>query len=258
MCLLAFSLAQHPRYPLLLAANRDEFFARDAAPLAWWPGGEGLGGRDLQAGGSWLMLDRGGSLAMLTNVREPGRERPGLASRGELPLRALRGDDALALAAEARNGFNLLQIDVLRAQARWTSNRPQPRSERLGAGLYGLSNAALDTPWPKLLRLKQRVAAAAVGDEIEAALFAALADAEPAPDAQLPDTGIGLQRERALSSAFIRIGGPDGQAVYGTRCSTLVIAERDGSGLRLHVVERRFGADGGISGESRERFSCEG
>jgi uncharacterized protein with NRDE domain len=256
MCLLAFSLAQHPRYPLLLAANRDEFFVRAAVPLAWWPGDQLLGGRDLQAGGSWLMLDRGGRLAMLTNVREPGREQAGLASRGELPLLALQGGDALALAGEPRNGFNLLQIDSLAAQARWISNRPQPREQDLGSGLYGLSNAALDTPWPKLLRLKQRVAAALDDEDPEAALFAALADGEAAPDAQLPDTGIGLQRERALSSPFIRIAGADDQAIYGTRCSTLVIAERQGEGLRIRVIERRFSSSGTIAGESREDFSC--
>jgi uncharacterized protein with NRDE domain len=258
MCLLAFSLAQHPRYALLLAANRDEFFARAAAPLAWWPGDQWLGGRDLQAGGSWLVLDRGGRLAMLTNVREPGRELAGLASRGELPLLALQGADALALAAEPRNGFNLLQIDSLAASARWTSNRPQPRGADLGPGLYGLSNAALDTPWPKLQRLKQGVAAALESDAPEAALLAALADAEPADDDLLPDTGIGLARERQLSSSFIRIAGIDGQAIYGTRCSTLVIAERDGQGLQIRVIERRFGSDGEVAGESRESFSCEG
>lgn len=256
MCLLAFSLAQHPRHALLLAANRDEFFARAAAPLAWWPDGELLGGRDLQAGGSWLVLDRGGRLAMLTNVREPGREQAGLASRGDLPLRALQGGDALALAAEPRNGFNLLQIDSLAASARWTSNRPQPRGLDLGPGLYGLSNAALDTPWPKLQRLKTRLAAALDENDPEAALFTALGDGEPAPDSQLPDTGIGLDRERQLSSSFIRIAGADGRAVYGTRCSTVVIAEREGQGLHIRVIERRFGAEGDIQGESRETFSC--
>jgi uncharacterized protein with NRDE domain len=187
-------------------------------------------------------------------VREPGREQPGLASRGELPLAALRGEDLLALAGEPRNGFNLLSVDIAKGRACWVSNRPQPRDRRLGAGLYGLSNAALDSPWPKVERLKQRLVEALVGDLRDEQLFAALADEQPAPDAQLPATGLPLARERQLSPAFIRIAGDDGQAVYGTRCSTLVIAERLPSGLLLRVRERRFSAQGGVKGESEQRW----
>lgn len=258
MCLAAFSLGQHPRYPLVLLANRDEAFARPAAPLAWWDEAPVLGGRDAQAGGAWLLLDRGGRVALVTNVREPGREQAGLPSRGALPGAALRGADLLALAREPRNGFNLLYLDAVAGRARWASNRPQPRSRDLGAGLYGLSNAALDTPWPKVERLKLRLAdalaspgAGGLQDEV---LFGALADAEPAPEALLPATGLPPLRERQLSSAFIRIAGDDGQAVYGTRCSTLVVVERHADGLRLRVRERRFAAQGGISGESEQHW----
>lgn len=257
MCLAAFSLGQHPRYPLVLLANRDELFARPASALAWWDDAPVLGGRDGQAGGAWLLLHRAGRLALVTNVREPGREQPGLPSRGDLPVAALRGADPLALAREARNGFNLLCIDVAATQARWVSNRPVPRSRSLAPGLYGLSNAALDTPWPKVERLKQRLAEALDQGLPDEALFAALADAEPAPEAQLPATGLPLLRERQLSSAFIRIAGDDGLAVYGTRCSTLVLAERRPDGLLLRVRERRFAAQGGISGESEQRWRLE-
>ena len=254
MCLVAFSLGQHPRYPLVLIANRDEFFARPAAPLAWWDEVPVLGGRDLQAGGGWLLLDRGGRLALVTNVREPGLEQPGLPSRGELPLAALRGEDLLTLAGEPRNGFNLLSVDIAMGGARWISNRPQPRERRLVAGLYGLSNAALDSPWPKVERLKQRLGEALAAELRDELLFAALADEQPAPDAQLPATGLPLERERQLSAAFIRIAGDDGRAVYGTRCSTLVIAERQAGGLLLRVRERRFAAQGGVEGESEQRW----
>jgi uncharacterized protein with NRDE domain len=254
MCLAAFSLGQHPRYALVLLANRDEFFARAAAPLAWWADAPVLGGRDLQAGGGWLLLDRAGRLALVTNVREPGRGQPDLPSRGELPLAALRGEDLLALASEPRHGFNLLSVDIANGSARWVSNRPQPRERRLGGGLYGLSNAELDSPWPKAECLKQRLGEALAGELRDEMLFAALADEQQAPDAQLPATGLPLARERQLSSAFIRIAGDDGQALYGTRCSTLVIAERLPGGLLLRVRERRFSAQGGVKGESEQQW----
>lgn len=253
MCLVAFSLGQQQRYPLVLLANRDEFFARPAAPLAWWDETV-LGGRDLQAGGGWLLLDRGGRLALVTNVREPGREQPGLLSRGELPLAALRGAELLSLADTPRNGFNLLRVDIAAGRAAWVSNRPRPRQRQLGAGLYGLSNAALDTPWPKLERLKQRLGETLAGAWRDEDLFAALADAEPAPVARLPATGLPAERERQQSAAFIRIVDDAGRAVYGTRCSTLVIAESQAGGLLLRVRERRFGAEGGVSGESEQRW----
>ncbi len=249
----------HPRYPLVLASNRDEFFARPAAPLAWWDGQPVLGGRDLQAGGSWLLLHRDGRLALVTNVREPGREQPGLASRGELVASALESEKIDEALAVPRNGFNLLQIDAVRASAHWHSNRPHLRSAPLAAGVHGLSNAALNTPWPKVQRLRERLRdalqAEPVPDAIEEQLFAALADGRPAPDAELPDTGIGMARERQLSSAHIRIEDPEGRAVYGTRCATLVVAVQRPEGLQLRVRERRFDAWGNVEGETLEVFS---
>lgn len=256
MCLVALSLGQHPRFPFVLASNRDEFFDRPSAPLAWWQEGELqlLAGRDLRAGGSWLGLSAQGRLAWVTNVREPGGEQPQAASRGELVLQALRGDTDLQAALEApRNGYNLCVAQPLHGRAHWYSNRPRAQQRALAPGLHGLSNAALDTPWPKVVRLRERLAKAlAVAPERDAlfeALLGALADAGPAPDADLPDTGIGLARERQLSSAFIRIAGPDGRALYGTRCSTLVLLERDAARARLWMLERRFDALGGIAGE---------
>lgn len=256
MCLTAFSLHEDSRHALLLAANRDEWFAREAEPLHWWPETHVLGGRDLQAGGAWMLLDRLGHLALVTNVREPGREQAGLASRGDLPLQALAGAELAALATEARNGFNLLHLDLRAGRGQWVSNRPQMQSLDFGPGHHGLSNAALDTPWPKLRRLQQRLRAALDLEAPDEALFAALADAEPAPDAELPSTGLSLERERTLSSAFIRVVDAEGRAVYGTRCSTVVVAERMARGLRIRVRERRFAPDGSLAGENEERFSA--
>lgn len=257
MCLAAWSLGQHaqnPRLALLLAANRDEFFERPAAPLHWWPDGR-LGGRDERAGGAWMLLDRAGRLALVTNVREPGRQLDGLPSRGELPGLALGAEALQGLSQTPRQGFNLVRLDALRGGGEWASNRPQPASQRLGPGLQGVSNASLDTPWPKLQALKQALAAALHDEDPVPRLWAALADPRPAPEALLPATGLPLERERQLSSAFIRVAGPDGRTVYGTRASTLVLGLREGEGLRLQVWERRWADDGSLAGETAIEFS---
>jgi uncharacterized protein with NRDE domain len=275
MCLAALALAQHPRFPWVLASNRDEFFNRPAAPLAWWQpegaaasaSGAVLSGRDLSAGGTWLGLTRAGRLALVTNVREPGRFDPAAASRGALVLQAVQGvslgpRDAAAwldAAAVPRNGYNLIVADLIDGSALWASNRPSPQTRALGAGLFGLSNAALDTPWPKVTALKQRLGAAVAtahsSQQLAEAAFAALADRQHAPDAALPATGVPLERERQLSPAFIRIDArATGAGVYGTRCSTVVIVEQLGAQREVQVIERRCDEDGAVSGETALSF----
>ncbi|MDQ2779349.1 MAG: NRDE family protein, partial [Pseudomonadota bacterium] len=171
MCLAAWSVAQHPGFPWVIATNRDEYFDRAAAPLAWWrPQPDAapiLGGRDLLAGGTWLGLSAEGGFALVTNVRGTQAADATLASRGELVTASLAigADDQVALAALAsvpRNGFNLLRADLRSADGIWVTNRPFDQ-RRFGSGMHGLSNAALDTPWPKVRQLKQRLAAAVVG-----------------------------------------------------------------------------------------------
>lgn len=266
MCLAALAVAQSDRFPFVLASNRDEFFHREAAPLAWWTdaGVSLLGGRDLSAGGTWLAVNRAGRLALVTNVREPGRVLPGAPSRGELVPRWLGGGGPPLLdemAAVPRNGFNFLASELSGHHGLWFSNRPEPQRRVLGPGLFGLSNAALDTPWPKVRALKRSLAgalAAAGGvNALGAALFEALAQRQPAPDAELPATGVPLQRERQLSPPFIRIEGEAG--VYGTRCSTLVIVEALAAGRRrVHMHERRFAAGGAVDGETAMAFELDG
>lgn len=252
MCLIALALGQHPRYPLVIAANRDEFLLRPAAALDWWrpePTVEPvLGGRDLQAGGTWMGLARNGRLAMLTNVRDLPRYKPGAPSRGAIVPAWLATSDAAAdfwrgTADRGHNPFNLLATDIANGHWWWADDRADaPRT--LGPGLYGLSNAALDTRWPKVQRLKNAVAAALDHSvsfaALEAELFAALADRSPVADDDLPDTGVGLDRERGLAPAFIRT--PD--AHYGTRCSTLLIGQAGSAGLEVRVIERQFDAAG--------------
>ncbi len=265
MCLAAIAIAQHPRWTWLLASNRDEFFNRPAAPLAWWQPAAGhapmLSGRDLSAGGTWLGLNAAGLLALVTNVREPGRHLSVSPSRGELVPLCLAGHSVQLLAHVPRNGFNLFTADLAQAgdasAAQWLSNRPAVQHRHVGAGVVGLSNAALDTPWPKVQRLKQRLQQALTNcDNTQALLdaaFAALQDRAPAADDDLPSTGVPLERERQLSPAFIRIHAQDG-AVYGTRCSTVVLVEQAGARRVVHVQERSFDEAGGLSGQREEQW----
>jgi uncharacterized protein with NRDE domain len=248
MCLILFALNAHPDYPLLVAANRDEFHGRPTAPLHRWPGAAGLcAGRDLEAGGTWLGISRSGRFAAVTNYREFA-PRDGARSRGELCTDWLLGDappeahmDSIVRGDYAP--FNLL-ISAWPGPLHWLSGR-SGRRVALHDGVHGLSNGDLDAPWPKVRRGREALAAVAAAGADEADLFDLLGDHSPAADGELPDTGIGIERERLLAPAFIVTPG------YGTRCSTLLLIDRRG---RVRIVERRFGPDGTVTGSSREEF----
>ena len=250
MCLLVLAWQAHPRYRLVVAANRDEYHARPAAPLARWPPPLAiLAGRDLQAQGTWLGVDRARRLGVVTNFRELQQPRPGAPSRGDLiPSYLGTGEGAAAFfaALEARapgySGFNLLLTDQ---QSLWYgSNRAVPFARRLPPGVYGLSNELLDTPWPKLTRVRKGFEAwLATPQASPQALFTLLADRTPAADAALATNTGGLPPEwaRALSAPFVLHPG------YGTRSSTVVLQEGGGA---LFLAERRFDPAGAPSGES--------
>ena len=255
MCLVALAIDENRRFPLVLATNRDEFFARPAARMGWWAPDEGgpeiLAGRDLHAGGTWLGLSAAGRLALVTNVRRPQDTDPAAPSRGGIVphwLRTeLRPDQFwMQTSLSGYAPFNLIAADFRRGDCFWASNdHAIPR--RIERGIFGLSNAALDTPWPKVTRLKARLGEALKTadsvDSLSSMLFTALADRDVAPDDQLPSTGISRERERLLSPAFIRT--PDGG--YGTRCSTIIITEKNKRQLVTHVFERTFTAGPGLS-----------
>jgi uncharacterized protein with NRDE domain len=249
MCLVALALEAHERFPLVVAANRDEHHARATAALGWWepaPGlGPVLGGRDLVAGGTWLGLTGAGRLALLTNIRAPHANDPAAPSRGRIVTDWLASDEPVdafwsRIARQGHNGFNLVVADLPAAGWFWASNAGRP-PQPIAAGLHAISNAALDTPWPKTVNLKARLAdALRSADSVAAlaqALFAALADRSRAADAELPATGLPIEAERGLSSAFVDLP----ERGYGTRCSTLLISERDARGTCTHVIERSFG-----------------
>ena len=255
MCLVALAIDTSRRFPLVIASNRDEFFNRPAARLAWWTPRAGapaiLSGRDLDSGGTWLGLTAPGRLALLTNVRGGLSADPTAPSRGRVVPEWLAttepaGHFWMRTALSGHNGFNLIAADFRAGECFWASNTAA-HPQRLERGVYGLSNAGLDSPWPKVDALKARLAAALAAsasvDELALQLFDALADRRLAPVQGLPNTGIPPAREHQLSAAFIRT--PD--LAYGTRCSTLVITERSGRQPVTHVFERSFTASEGVA-----------
>ncbi len=264
MCLIAFALGMRDDCPLLLAANRDEFWERPTQPMSVWAlpdGTQVCSGRDLRAGGTWIGISQAGRVAMLTNVRSG---EPDLAprSRGELVTHWLNGAVQASdwrhltrqIDPKAYGGFNLVLGDWSNGEWVWLSNRSEgsaaPRKALrlaggwhgmlLEPGVYGLSNAGLDTPWPKTLRLKTAAAqalealAAATPEQPQSwrePLLQALMDRRPAPDADMPRTGVPWDKERELSCAFVHMP----ESGYGTR-STL-IARWHAPGLPVELEE---------------------
>lgn len=242
MCLIAFTLDQNAHFPLVVAANRDEFFARPTAAMQWWTTDQGsdvLAGRDLQSGGTWLAVSRDGRVAAVTNVRDSTSE-PGRLSRGELPLLALQRPSQdlqteLSDAAAHYAGFNLAYMAGISGW--YYSNKDTSPGRPIHRGLYGLSNHLLQTPWPKLLRLRQKVGDVVIAadndaDALHANLMPLLQDTTPAPDHLLPDTGLSPEAERQLSSPFVT------GRHYGTRATTIVSVSAGGS---ITVSEQSWG-----------------
>ncbi|MCB0795156.1 MAG: NRDE family protein [Flavobacteriales bacterium] len=243
MCLITLAYKEHPKYPLILAANRDEFRDRPAAPASFWVDAPHiLAGRDQQAGGTWLGLTRAGRFAALTNhrdLRRPPKQGP---SRGLLVRKALEaeldGEDT-----RAYEGFNLIHghLDGLSYH-----NNVQPDSQPLRPGIHGLSNAFLNTPWPKVEQarsnLQQLIQSS--GDHLVEGLFGSLGQQVFAPDDRLPDTGLNKELERAVSPIFIDTPN------YGTRCSTVILVRADGD---VYFEERTW-PEGSVV---VERFSLE-
>ncbi len=262
MCLILIAWQSHPDYPLVVAANRDEFYARRTRPAAWWGQAVSLlAGRDEEAGGTWLGVNRRGRVAMLTNVRAPHERNAHAPSRGLLVLSALQNSGPLdqwvgesARSGQSFNGYNLLVGEPLPAPARgidaqllYTSNRGRTGTDHpraLAPGIYGLSNALLDTPWPKVTRSVASFACQIANSVDTDALLRLMANREMARDSELPNTGVPLDWERALSAIQIRAKG------YGTRATTIVTVRRDGT---VNFLERDFAADSG-QGHTDRRF----
>lgn len=250
MCLIAFALGAHPRWPLVVASNRDEYRARPTAPLATWTTPNGtpvLAGRDLQDGGTWFGITPTGRVAMLTNLRR-GLAAAGQRSRGELVTRWLESTlDAEhfghALNPSAYAGFNMVVGDTATAQWHVFGNAGGPAltQDRIAPGVHGLSNAQLNTPWRKTVALKQALAQAldraSDAETLQAALFTALQNPSRCPPAELPHTGVPADMEVGLSSAWVDLP----QYGYGTRSSTVLVAEATGNGTQVRLWEQTYG-----------------
>jgi uncharacterized protein with NRDE domain len=253
MCLILFAWQAHPDYPLVLAGNRDEFYARPTAPAGFWDDYPRiLAGRDLEQGGTWLGIHRSGRLAAVTNYRDGRTTRRGIHSRGGLVSGFLTSDLApeeylqeVRRERAAYDGFNLLvgTPDALFSY----SNRSEQLTE-VEAGVHGLSNHLLDSPWQKVERGKAAMGRLSDSDPeaLVDHLFAVLADRVPSPDHTLPDTGIDLERERVLSSAFIATPN------YGTRCSTILLIDTAG---RVSFTERTHPTDHDTTQTRRYAFN---
>lgn len=251
MCLIVLAWRPGQALPLVVAANRDEFFARPTAAAAWWPGApDCFGGRDLEAGGTWFGVTRSGRFAALTNIRDPKRHRLDAPSRGQLVSSALLATTpalatltALTPQALACNGCNLLVCD---GETLASLDNARGVSQVLAAGVFGLSNHHLDTPWPKLLTARNGLEEVLAADDVpdREALFAILADRQRMADDLLPDTGVPLEWERALSSVFVSAPG------YGTRSSTVLFMDAQG---RFDFEERSFGPNGEETGRVHQR-----
>jgi uncharacterized protein with NRDE domain len=255
MCLIIFGLNIHPRYRLILAANRDEFYARPTKTAQFWEENpQVLAGQDLTAGGTWLGITKTGRFAAVTNYRDLSAP-SGMKSRGDLTKEFLTGGDSpenylrrIESEKSDYSGFNLLVGEFAedKDELFYFSNRGE-NSEKLTSGIYGLSNALLGANWRKIEAGKsgfEKILQTA--DEIQSApLFEILADRRRALDEELPQTGVGIERERILSPAFIETSG------YGTRISTVLTIERGG---RVKFIEKTFV---GTVGEIKQEFALE-
>ena len=250
MCLILVAWRVHPNFPCVVAANRDEYFGRPTAEADWWDEPhEILAGRDLQAGGTWLGVTRAGRFAALTNFRDPAVVKPDAPSRGGLVTGFLQaaGPTSEGLKEIARRGAQCNPFNVLCSDGKdlgvYESTTGIGRV--LTPGVYALSNHLLDTPWPKVTQAKSRLAEALNDLPQSAAMLDLLRDTEPAVDEDLPRTGVSLELERMLSSAFVR--GEN----YGTRCSTIVTTAAGGA---TTFAEWTWDQSGALAGMTRYHF----
>ena len=251
MCLILFAYRQDPDFPLILAANRDEFHGRPTIEASYWQpagaSGDGriLAGKDKLAGGTWLGVSEAGRFAAVTNIRNPAQVSDKPRSRGELTSDFLIGSPSasdycqqVAQRGHEYAGFNLLVSDG--EQLCYINNR-DGETHVLKPGIYGLSNSALDTDWPKVSTGKTRLQALLnSGEPSTDRLLAMMADRTKAPDESLPATGVPQALERTLSATFIL----DENLDYGTRCSTALIMDSRGE---YRFSERNFDNTGALT-----------
>jgi len=271
MCLITFALQQHPEFPLIVAANRDEFFARPTRAAQFWNSDTDdnnappfMAGRDLQAGGTWLGLNRSGRFAALTNYREAPSVTPHTQpSRGTLTVNALCTDQhshqylhTLSRGANNYSGFNLIAGTA--EELYYFSNRRNTAPQQLSAGYYGLSNGLLDSPWPKvnssrarlehIVEQDRQLPSSAGAQALAKQLLEMMRDTQLASQHRLPNTGVPTPLEHKLSSRFIEHPELPG---YGTRASSIVLIDRQ---QHAYFFERSFDSEGQVESEVYEHW----
>lgn len=237
MCLILFAHNVHPKYKLIVAANRDEFYARPTKPADYWEENPDiLAGRDLEAGGTWLGITKQGRLSLLTNFRDLTNIKSDAPSRGHIVSDFLSSNadgreylNNISAKGELYNGFNIICGD-------WNNlyyyGNYQQGVHKIETGVHGLSNALLDSPWPKVVKGTENLKSIIEKNEIDAEqLFELLYDDQTAADNQLPDTGVGYEREKMLSPLFIK------SERYGSRCSTVLLVDKNDN---VTFVERTY------------------
>ncbi|MGI9271124.1 MAG: NRDE family protein [Woeseiaceae bacterium] len=249
MCLIVLAFKTDSRFPLIVAGNRDEFHARPTHDAGWWSDQQDvLGGRDLQAGGTWLALHRAGRFAAVTNYRDAQPTRRGKRSRGHLVTEFLNSEQSPidyvnSIEGDDYSGVNLLVSD---GQSLACFSNRDGIARELPAGIYGLSNATLDTPWEKVSRSKEALQKLLDENAVnETSLMRLLADRDKGPVSEVRSDRLPFASAHAITAPFIVL--PE----YGTRCSTVVLGDQDG---KWSLLERRFDAVGNKSGESRFSF----
>ncbi|MGZ5098070.1 MAG: NRDE family protein [Usitatibacter sp.] len=253
MCLIVLAWRARGDLPLVVAANRDEWRDRPAEPAHWWPDHPDLfAGRDLQAGGTWMGVTRHGRFAAVTNYRDPADRRSTARSRGALVSEFLLGRDSpqsylsgLVARSPEYNAFNLILGD---GDSLWYYGSREGEARRIEPGVHGLSNHLLDEPWPKVVRGRFAMQSALKDPDPAPRLFAMLSDPLGAPDAQLPETGVGIALERRLSAPLIT--GAD----YGTRASTVAIFSATGE---IAFEERTLAENGDVVAKRTESLQVE-
>lgn len=246
MCLIALNWQPESDVPLVVAANRDEFHRRPALPLHRWSGSGIVAGRDQQAGGTWLGVTPEGRFAAVTNFRLPGAPKAP-RSRGTLPVRFLEGDDSPEVYTreiwDDRREYGPFSLLAGDRDSLWYVSSHNDGATSVAPGVHVLSNHLLDTPWPKVSRIRARLGDAADCDIVR--LLDLLRDTEPAEDHELPDTGLARETERLLSAPFVR------SAEYGTRSSLALVMD-----ARIRMAERSYDPEARVRGEIAWEFTA--
>lgn len=229
MCLILFALNDNPKYKLILAANRDEFFNRPTLTADYWEENDSiLGGRDVKSKGTWLGINKSGRFIAITNYRDPENERKDTLSRGELSNEFLNTEidissfvTKISKDKNKYNGYNLLLSDDSFENFHHYSNVSDQLS-KIKNGIHGLSNHLLNTPWPKVLKAKNSLKNTVKSKNVDIQeMIEILKNADVAPENSLPQTGISFDLEKKLSPVFISMKG------YGTRCSTAILVSNN-------------------------------